>query len=334
MNKRIVWLVTLLLLAAGTFAEAQQTEKVPRIGYLSRDLHPSDSRAPSNPRVERFREGMQELGYIEGKNIVIEYRFADGRLERLPALAEELVRLKLEIIVADTTLTARAAKKATSTIPIVFLSGSDPTQTGLAASLARPGSNVTGLTNFAGELRGKRLELLKEVVPQATRFALLEGTTGVASAANISDAQATARALGVTLQVVEVNADNPDFDAAFQAMTKAHVGAVAVGTGSILDLTLNRRKILKLAEQSRMPAIYASTSFTEDGGLMYYGANTPDLFRRGANFVDKILKGAKPGDLPIERPTKFEFVVNLKAAKQIGLTIPPNVLARADKVIR
>src|SRR5262245_30278477 len=155
MNKRIVWLVTLLLLAAGTFAEAQQTEKVPRIGYLSRDLHPSDSRAPSPPRVERFREGMQALGYIEGKNIVIEYRFADGRLERLPALAEELVRLKLEIIIADTTLTARAAKKATSTIPIVFLSGSDPTQTGLAASLARPGSNVTGLTNFAGELRGK-----------------------------------------------------------------------------------------------------------------------------------------------------------------------------------
>src|SRR5215475_10287048 len=334
MNKKLAWLIPLLLLTVGTFVEAQQAGKVSRIGYLSRDLHPSDSRAPSPPRVERFREGLQELGYIEGKNIVIEYRFADGRLERLPALAEELIRRKLEIIVADTTLTARAAKKVTSTIPIVFLSGSDPTQTGLAASLARPGSNVTGLTNFAGELRGKRLELLKEVVPQATRFALLEGTTGVASAANISDAQATARALGVTLQVVEVNTDNPDFDAAFQAMTKAHVGALAVGTGSILDLTLHRRKILKLAAQSRVPAIYASTSFTEDGGLMYYGANTPDLFRLGANFVDKILKGAKPGDLPIERPTKFEIVINLKAAKQIGLSILRNVLARAERVIK
>jgi len=335
MKKIIFYLaVRAMLFALWLPAEAQQAGKVSRIGYLSRDLHPADSRAPSHPRVERFREGLQELGYIEGKNIVIEYRFADGRLERLPALAEELVRLKLEIIIADTTLTARAAKKATSTIPIVFLSGSDPTQTGLAASLARPGSNVTGLTNFAGELRGKRLELLKEVVPQATRFALLEGTTGVARAVNISDAQATARTLGVTLQVVEVNADNPDFDAAFQTMTKAHVGALAVGTGSILDLTLHRRKILKLTAQSRIPAIYASTSFTEDGGLMYYGANTPDLFRRGANFVDKILKGARPGDLPIERPTKFEFVINLKAAKQIGLTIPPNVLARADRVIR
>jgi putative tryptophan/tyrosine transport system substrate-binding protein len=332
--KILVYALPALILTTIHLAEAQQANPGHRIGYLSRDLHPADSRVRRNPRVEVFREGLQELGYIEGKNIVIEYRFADGRLERLPALAEELIRLKVEIIVADTTLTARAAKKATSTIPIVFLSGSDPTQTGLAVSLARPGGNVTGLTNFAGELRGKRLELLKDVVSQATRFALLEGTTGVASAANISNAQAAARVLGVTLLVVKVNADNPDFDAAFQAMTKEHVGALAVGTGSILDLTLHRRKILKLTEQSRMPAIYASTSFIEDGGLMYYGVNTPDLFRRGASFVDKILKGTKPGNLPIERPTKFEFIINLKAAKQIGLTIPPNVLARADRVIK
>ncbi len=319
----------------GAVAQAQQPKSVPRIGYLSRDIHPADSRAPSHINREGFREGLRPLGYVEEKNIIIEYRYAEGRLERLPALAEELVRLKVDIIVADSTLTARSARQVTTAIPIVFLSGSDPTLSGLAASLARPGGNVTGFTSMQGELRGKRLELLKEVVPKITRFALLEGSGGTAAKdKNIADAQVAAKALGVKLQVLEVNEQNPDFDGAFRVMAKERVGALVVGTGSILDLTLARRKILELAERNRMPAIYASVRYIEDGGLMYYGANVRDLARRGATYVDKILKGEKPADLPIERPMKFDFVISLKAAKQIGLTVPPNVLVRANRVIR
>jgi putative ABC transport system substrate-binding protein len=318
----------------GAVAQAQQTKSVPRIGYLSRGLHPSDSRAAAAYRLEAFRQGLRDLGYIEGKTIIIEYRFADERLERLPALAEELVRLDIDIIVADTTFSARAARKVTSTVPIVFLSGSDLTQSGLAASLARPGGNVTGLTNRAAETRGKRLELLREVVAKVTRFALLEGTGGVASRVNISAAQTAAAAQGLTLQVIEVNSQNPDFDRAFRTVIKEKIGGLIVGTGSILDLTLQRRKILALVGQTRMPSIYGSIGFMEDGGLMYYGANGPHLSRRGATIVAKILKGAKPADLPIERPSKFDFIISLKAAKQIGLTIPPDVLARADRVIK
>ena len=328
-------LVAVVLLAIAVIAEAQQPKSVPRIGYLSRDLHPADSRAPSHINREAFREGLRELAYIEGKNITIEYRYAEGRLERIPALTEELVRLKVDIIVADTTLTARVARKVTMTIPIVFLAGSDPTISGGAASLARPSGNVTGLTSFAGELRGKRLELLKEVVPKVTQFGLLEGSGGTASRErNVAATQETARALGVKLQVVEVREENPDFDRAFRVLAKERIGALVVGTGSVLDLTLSRRKILELAEQAHMPAVYASVRFIDDGGLMYYGASTPDLARRGAAFVDRILKGAKPAEMPIERPMKFEFIINLKAAKQIGLTIPPNALARADRVVK
>jgi putative ABC transport system substrate-binding protein len=334
-NLKWVGIVAIVTFATcGAVAQAQQPKSVPRIGYLSRDLHPSDSRAAAPRTLEAFRKGLGELGYIERKNIIVEYRYADERLERLPALAEELVGLKVEIIVADTTSTARAARKATSMIPIVFLSGSDPTQSGLAASLARPGGNVTGLTNLAGELRGKRLELLKEVVPKVTHFALLEGTGGVASRAEIPTAQAAAQAQGVRLQLVEVTTENPDFDGAFRIMVKERIGGLINGTGAFIALPLNRRKILALVEKTRMPAIYATVAYMEEGGLMYYGANAPDLFRRGATIVDKILKGAKPADLPVERPTKFELIVNLKAAKQIGVTIPPNVLARADKVIK
>jgi putative ABC transport system substrate-binding protein len=330
----LIWLLAILFLATISHADAQQPTKVPRIGYLSRDLHPSDSRAPSPRRLEAFRQGLQDLGYIEGKSILIEYRYAEERLERLPALAEELVRLKVEIIVADTSTSARAARKATSTIPIVFLSGSDPTQTGLAASLARPGGNVTGLTNLAGELRGKRLELLKDVVPRVTRFALLESRGGIAAARDIPAAQAGAQAQGVKFQLVEVDTENPDFDAAFRIMVKERIGGLVNGAGPFINLPLNRRKILSLVEKTRMPAIHGVVEFMEEGGLMYYGANAPELFRRGATIVDKVLKGAKPGDLPVERPTKFELIINLKAAKQIGVTIPPNVLARANKVIR
>jgi putative tryptophan/tyrosine transport system substrate-binding protein len=334
--KILVYALPALILTTLHLAEAQQAAgKIPRIGFLSRELYPADSRANEGHRLEAFRQGLRELGYIEDKTIIIEYRYADGRLERLPALAGELVHLKVEIIVADTTLVARAARKVTSTIPIVFLSGSDPTQSGLAASLARPGGNLTGLTNFAGELRGKRLELMKEVVPKVTRFALLEGTGGsAASKANITAAQKAAKDLGVTLRLFEITADNPDFDGAFRAIAKERIRALIVGTGSIIDIGLHRKKIVELVEHNRIPAIYASVGFIEDGGLIFYGVNTRDLARRGAIFVDKILKGAEPANLPVERPTKFELVVNLKAAKKIDLAIPPNVLARADRVIR
>ena len=336
MAKKVFGLVLCaLFLALSNPALAQESKSIRKIGYLSRDLHPADSRAPSYMSRQAFREGLRQLGYVEEKNIIIEYRYADGRFERLPALAEELVRLKVEIIVADTTSTARAAQKSTSTLPIVSLTGGDPTQSGLAASLARPGGNVTGLTNITGELRGKRLELLKEVVPKVTRFALLEGSGGTVSKdRNIADAQVAAKALGVKLQVLEVNEQNPDFDGAFRVMVKERLGVLITGAGAFLTITVHRRKILNLVVQNRMPAIYGSEGFIDDGGLMWYGANNVDLYRRGASFVDKILKGAKPADLPVERPLKFDFVINLKAAKQIGLTIPPNVLARADRVIR
>jgi putative ABC transport system substrate-binding protein len=324
-----------LILATIHLAEAQQPKSIPRIGFLSRDLHPADSRAPAPRNLEAFREGLRELGYVEGKTIIIEYRYADGRPERLTALAEELIHLKVDIIVADTSAAGRAAKKATSTVPIVIASGSDPTQSGLVASFARPGGNVTGLTNYSGELLGKRLELLKEVVPKVSRFALLSDA-GIGPRLTLSmlpDAQVAAQALGVKLQLVEVKAQDPDIDGAFRVMAKERSGAFITGAG-LLGLTLHRKRILKLAEQTRMPAIYPTVSWIDDGGLMYYGANIPDLYRRAATFVDKILKGTKPADLPVEQPKKFEFIINLKAAKQIDLTIPPNVLFRADKVIK
>ncbi len=316
----------------GAVATAQQSGKVPRIGYLSRDLHPSDSRAPSPRNLEAFRQGLRELGYIEGKNIIIEYRYAEERLERLPALTEELVRLKVELIVADTSSVARAAKKATSTIPIVIASGSDPIQSGLAASLARPGGNVTGLTNLIPALIGKRVELLKEVVPKVSRFAFLDDDDRVDMSA-VKNAQAAAEALDVKVERVEVKTSNPDIDGAFRFMVKERIGGLITSSGP-LGSTLNRKKILELAEKTRMLTIYPSVSWIDDGGLMYYGVNTPHLYRRAATFVDKIFKGAKPAELPIEQPTKFELVINLKTAKQIGLTIPPNVLARADSVIK
>ena len=324
-----------LFLALSDPAQAQQAKSIRLIGYISRDLHPADSRATSDTRLAALREGLRQLGFVEGKNIIIEYRYADERLERLAALAEELVRLKVDMIVADSTATARAARKVTTTIPIVFLSGSDPTISSGVASLARPGGNITGFTNFAGELRGKRLELLKEVLPKVSRFALLEGSGGTVSRErNVADTQVAAQALGVKLQVIEVKEDHPDFDGAFRMIAKERIGAIVVGTGSIINLTLSRRKILGLAEQARIPAIYGTEDFIEDGGLIYYGANSRDLAHRGATYVDKILKGEQPGDLPIQRPMKFDFVISLIAADKIGLKIPPNVLVRATRVIR
>jgi putative ABC transport system substrate-binding protein len=331
-NKVITLVLSLLLFAPGLPVGAQQPGKVARIGYLSRDLHPADSRAPAPRNLEAFRQGLRDLGYVEGKNIVIEYRYSDGRNERMPALAEELVRLKVDIIVADSYLAARDAKKVSATIPIVTTSGADPIATGLAASLARPGGNVTGLTNLTPQLLGKRLELLKEVVPKVSRFAVLDTDTSVAKPM-LKEGEAAAQALGVKLQLVEVTTPKPDLEGAFRVMAKDRVGALIAGSGT-LGSSLYRERILELVEKNRMPAIYPAEPWIDSGGLMYYGANIPDLYRRAAIYVDKILKGAKPADIPIEQPMKFDFGINLKAAKQIGLTVPPNVLARADKVLK
>src|SRR5262244_338838 len=249
MVKRLLWLLTLLLLAIGTFTEAQQAGKVARIGYLSRDLHPSDSRAPSDRRIEAFREGLRQLGYIDGKNIIIEYRYAEGRFERLPALAEELVRLKVDIIIADNFITVRAFKKVTTSIAIVVTGGNDPITSGFVASLAPPGGNVTGLSNFAVELLGKRLELLKEVVPKVIHFAFLNDAESASSKAMFDDAQVAAKTLGVKFQLVEVKAQDPDIDGAFRVMVKERVGAVITSPNPRLGLSLHRKRILQLLEQ-------------------------------------------------------------------------------------
>ena len=284
--------------------------------------------------LEAFRQGLRQLGYIEDQNIIIEYRYSDGRNERLPALAEELVRLKVEIIVTDSIASARAAKKATTTIPIVMASVGDPIVAGLVNSLARPGGNITGTTDFSAELLGKRLELLKKMLSLRSLVSHSSMTMNSATSKPMfKDGQAAAQALGVDLQLMEVKLPDPDLEGAFRAMVKQRIGALITGSGN-LGSSLYRKKILALVEQASMPAIYTTEPWIEAGGLMYYGANDPDLFRRAAIYVDKIRKGAKPADLPVEQPMKFDFGINLKAAKQINLTIPPNVLARADRVIK
>jgi ABC-type uncharacterized transport system substrate-binding protein len=333
--KILVYALPVLILSTIHLAEAQQPKGVPRIGVLSRGLHPSDSREPSPHNFEAFRQGLRELGYIEGKNIIIESRYAEGRFERFPALAEELVLLKVEIIVVDSFTTASAVKKVTTTIPIVVAGGATQIGSGLVASLARPGGNVTGLTNISTELLGKRLELLKEVVSKVTRFAFLSDSDSEGSKAMFKETQVAAQTLGVKFQLVEVKAqDNPDFDGAFRLMAKERIGAIIISPSPRLNLSLHQKRILELLEQARMPAMHPNVSWMDDGGLMYYGANSRDLYRRAATYVDKILKGEMPADLPVEQPKKFEFIINLKTAKQIGLTIPPNVLARADKVFK
>jgi putative ABC transport system substrate-binding protein len=308
----------------GAVAQAQQPAKVPRIGVLWPDSAPS-------PRIEEFRQGLRDLGYVEGQNMIIEYRYADGRRDRLPALAAELVHLKVQVIVALSTLAAVPAKKATTTVPIVTVSG-DPIGTGLIASLARPGGNVTGLSFFSPDLVGKRLELLKEVVPRLSRVAILWDVEGPAKIQEFKEAEAAAPALGLQIQSLGVRAPNPDLDGAFQSAVKARATGLLT-LGNPLTLTHHHR-IVDLAIKTRLPSMYDSKQFVEAGGLMTYGPNFSDLYRRSAVFVDKILKGAKPAELPVEQPTKFELVINLKTAKQIGLTIPPNVLARADRVIK
>jgi putative ABC transport system substrate-binding protein len=312
---------------------AQQPAKVSRIGYLS-----SGSPSTNLGYREAFLQGLRDLGYVEGKNIVVEYRWAEGRFERIPELAEELVRLKVDIIFAPNSALARAAKKATTTIPIVMANAGNPFGDGLVASLARPGGNVTGLTNLSSELSGKRLELLKEIVPKLARVAVLTGPRRpgeerIDSRIDLKELRAAAPSLKLQLQILEVRTAD-DFERAFEAATKAHAGALAVTSEPTGLLLANRRQIVELASKNRLPTIYPQISYVNAGGLMSYAANETEIYRRAAIYVEKILKGRKPADLPVEQPMKFELVINLKADKQIGLTIPPNVLARADKVIK
>ena len=329
MNRRtFVGTLALGLLAAPLAAEAQQPAKVARIGYLA----PSLAANPQNH--EAFRQGLRDLGYVEGGNVVLEYRDAEGKPERFPALAAELVALKVDVIVAPTTLAAVAAEQATRTIPIVFATAGDPVTSGLVISLARPGGNVTGLSILAPELVGKRLELLTQAVPGVSRVAVLWHPGGMGERMDkdmAKEADAAARALGVRLHFVEARGP-ADFERAFSDVTRGHAGALTVlGSTMFSD---ERRRLVDLAARNRLPAVYTSKEFVDAGGLMAYGPNVADLYRRAATYVDKILKGATPTDLPVEQPTKFVLVVNLKTAKALGLTIPPSLLLRADEVIR
>jgi putative ABC transport system substrate-binding protein len=315
-----------LLCALSVSTEAQQGTKISRIGYLS-----VGSPSTNPARIEAFRQGLRHLGYVEGKNIVIEWRHAEGKPDRLPALAAELVRLRVDVIVTGGPVPTRAAKEATFTIPIVMAQDSDPVGSGFVASLARPGGNITGLATFAPELSGKQLELLKETVPRLSRVAVFGNSINPVNAQMLREVELAARAFKVQLQSLDV--PNPkDIETAFRAASKERADAV-LALPSFL-LTSQRKQVVDLAVKNRLPAIYDRSEFVEAGGLMSYATSFTDLSRRAATYVDKILKGHTPQDLPVEQPKKFEFIVNLKAAKQIGLTIPPNVLARADRVIK
>jgi putative ABC transport system substrate-binding protein len=323
--KTIVPLLVGLTLASVHLADAQQPTKVSRIGYLT-------GTTPDGQldRIEAFRQGLRELGYVEGKNIVIEWRSAEGKLDRLPARAAELVRLKVDIIVTAGPLATRAAKEATNTIPIVISQDPDPVGNGFVASLARPGGNITGLSSLTADLSGKRLELLKEIIPKLSRVAVFGTSTG-STVQQRREIELAAGAFKVQLQYRDV-LDPKDIETAFREASKARPDAVLVVPSSVL--ISHRKQVVELAVKSRLPAIYSTSQYVVAGGLMSYGVNTADVDRRAATYVDKILKGTKPADLPVEQPTKFEFIINLNAAKQIGLTIPPNVLVRADRVIK
>ena len=319
-------IVATAMLMIANHAEAQQAKKIPRIGLL-RATTPSLA-APFN---QAFQQGLRDLGYEEGKNILIEYRFAEGMPARTPDLVAEFVRINVDIIIAPGMNEALAAKDATTTIPIVTVVASDPVGSGLVDSLARPGRNITGLTAISAELSGKRLEILKEAIPGVSYIAVLSNPAEPGAALAIKELEAPAQALGIRLQMFAVKGPN-DFDRAFEAMKKKRIGALFILRGPVTNT--NQPQILKLAAKNRLPTMSSRSGFAEAGGLMFYGVNDADLFRRAATYVDKILKGAKPADLPVEQPKKFEFIINLKTAKQIGLTIPPNVLVRADRVIK
>jgi ABC-type uncharacterized transport system substrate-binding protein len=321
-------LVAVVLLALGVTAEAQQPTKVPRIGWVSGSGDPNTP----GPQVESFRQGLRDIGYVEGKNILVEYRYAEGQLDRVPSLVAELVQLKVDVLVSGNFATIRAAKQATKTIPIVIVTAQDPVAAGLVDSLARPGGNITGLTRLTRELSGKRLELLKEIVPRISRVGVIWDTNAPGPVIAFKEYETAAQALKIFLLSLEVRGPNPDFEGAFQAAARGRANALI--TIRSLALTRYPKRIANLAIKNRLPSMYEGSEFVEAGGLVSYTASEADQFRRAAYYVDKILKGAKPADLPVEQPTKFEFMINLKAAKQIGLTIPQSVLYRADKVIK
>jgi putative ABC transport system substrate-binding protein len=318
-----LWALATVFLTVA-FAEAQQPAKrIPRIGYMRFIEVPVYDAA--------FRKGLNELGYVEGRNIHVEYRFAGGSVERLAEMAAELVRLKVDLIVAGSTQSIEAARRATQTIPIVFPVTFDPVESGFVASLARPGGNLTGLSTVNPDAAAKRVELIKEVLPQMARLAVLRNPTNSGSRFPLNETEGGAKRLRIRLQILEARTPN-DLEPAIQAATKEHADALIVFADALFFA--ERRRLGELGVQSRLPTMFDDVQSVEAGGLISYGANLSDLFRRSAAYVDRILKGAKPADLPVEQPTKFELVINLKTAKQIALTIPPNVLARAHRVIR
>jgi putative ABC transport system substrate-binding protein len=327
-RKPIAVLLVTLTLALVHLAEAQPTKKLPRIGNLWIGM---STEVLTNKNQGAFRQGLRDLGYVEDRNIAFEDRYAEGHANQLPGLANELVNLNVNVIVASATPAAQAAKNATKTIPIVFAVVGEPIHSGFVASLARPGGNMTGVRLIEPELSGKRLELLKEAFPTVKRVVVLVNLTNSVHTLYLKEMKLAASALEITLDSVEVQRP-ADFDHAFDALTKEHAGALVVLPDAMFYS--QRPKITSLAVKNRLPAMYSFGGYVEEGGLMSYGPSYTDIFRRAATYVDKILKGTKPAELPVEQPMKFELVINLKAASQIGLTIPPNMLARADKVIR
>jgi putative tryptophan/tyrosine transport system substrate-binding protein len=322
--KATVVLLIGLVLASGHLAEAQQGKKIARIGFVT-------TGGAENPSTLYFRQGLRELGYIEGKNVLVEYRYAEGGSQQLSEFAEELVRLKVDVIVTSATEPSLIAQRATRTIPIVMGGGGDPVGAGLVDSLARPGGNITGVTSISSDLSGKRLELLKEAFPKMSPVAVLWLPTATGNKQQMKETEAAADSLRLPLQPAAVERPN-DFESAFSAIIRGSARSLIVLSSPMF--ASHRSRIADLAAKSRLPAIYPDSNYVEAGGLMSYGPNLSEQYRRVVVYVDKILKGAKPADLPVERPMKFELVINLKTAKQIGLTIPPNVLARADKVIK
>jgi putative ABC transport system substrate-binding protein len=321
-------LMSALLLAHCSSAEAQQPAKLPRIGYVESGGNPNNP----GPSVEAFRQGLRDLGYVEGKNILVEYRYLEGKRDRIPGVVAELVQLKVDVLVVATPPAIRAIKQATKTIPIVIVTTQDPVAAGYVESLARPGGNITGVTRLTRDLSGKRLELLKEVVPGISRVGLLLVVGPDVPGNALKEYEPAARALKIQLEPLKVQAQNPDLESAFREAVRGRASAVIMPSNFVL--TPHLKKITDLATKNRLASMHERSSDVEGGGLMSYGTDDAESSRRAAIYVDKILKGAKPGDLPVEQPTKFEFAINLKTAKQIGLTIPQWVLMRADRVIR
>jgi len=321
-------LVVAMLLAVGAVAEAQQPKKVPRIGYVSG----TGTATNQGPYVEALRQGLRDLGHVEGQTFVIEYRGAEGQIERVPNLVEELINLKVDLLVAPVPGAIRAAKQATKTIPIVMVSGIDPVTSGAVESLARPGGNLTGISTLTQDLNGKRLELLKEVVPKLSRVGILLDKGSSSSVANLKEYEDAAKVLKIEIQSLEVDGPKPDLEPIFKTAVKLRMGSLITITNA--NILMQQKRLAELAIKNRLPSMFQGSTWVDAGGLMSYATDELGAFRRAATYVDKILKGTKPADLPVERTTKFEFVINLKTAKQIGLNLPQSVLFRADRVVK